>query len=107
LGLTDCLRGLAGTLRADYLRWPEFDKEARISAYSEQCTIELMPITDGTHYSFKCVNGHPGNGRHGLPTVMAIGALLDSDTGMLRLMAELTLTTALRTRSEEHTSELQ
>ena len=57
LGLPACLRGLAGTLRADYLRWPEFDKEARIAAYSEQGTIELMPITDGTHYSFKCVNG--------------------------------------------------
>jgi ornithine cyclodeaminase len=97
LGLPACLRGLAGTLRADYLRWPEFDKEARIAAYSEQGTIELMPITDGTHYSFKCVNGHPGNGRHGLPTVMAMGALLDCDTGMIRLLGELTLTTALRT----------
>ncbi|MFV0282491.1 MAG: ornithine cyclodeaminase [Castellaniella sp.] len=97
LGLPACLRGLVDTLRADYLRWPEFDKEARIAAYSEQGTIELMPITDGTHYSFKCVNGHPGNGRHGLPTVMAMGALLDCDTGMIRLLGELTLTTALRT----------
>lgn len=97
LGLPACLRGLAGTLRTDYLRWPEFDKAARIAAYSEQGTIELMPITDGTHYSFKCVNGHPGNGRRGLPTVMAMGALLDCDTGMIRLLGELTLTTALRT----------
>jgi len=97
LGLPACLRDLTDTLRADYLRWPEFDKEARIAAYSEQGTIELMPITDGTHYSFKCVNGHPGNGRHGLPTVMAMGALLDCDTGMIRLLSELTLTTALRT----------
>ena len=97
LGLPACLRGLAGTLRTDYLRWPDFDKAARIAAYSEQGTIELMPITDGTHYSFKCVNGHPGNGRRGLPTVMAMGALLDCDTGMIRLLGELTLTTALRT----------
>ena len=97
LGLLACLKSLAGMLRADYLRWQEFDKEARIAAYSEEGTIELMPITDGTHYSFKCVNGHPGNGRHGLPTVMAMGALLDCDTGAVRLLSELTLTTALRT----------
>ncbi|MFC4299806.1 ornithine cyclodeaminase [Castellaniella hirudinis] len=97
LGLPACLRGLVDTLRADYLRWPEFDKEARIAAYTAQGTIELMPITDGTHYSFKCVNGHPGNGRYGLPTVMAMGALLDCDTGMIRLLSELTLSTALRT----------
>ena len=68
-----------------------------LAAYTAQGTIELMPITDGTHYSFKCVNGHPGNGRYGLPTVMAMGALLDCDTGMIRLLSELTLTTALRT----------
>ncbi|WP_345797652.1 ornithine cyclodeaminase [Castellaniella sp. MT123] len=97
MGMPAALRTLVDSLKADYLRWPVFDKAARIAAYSEQGTIELMPITDGSLYSFKCVNGHPGNERHGLPTVMAMGALLDCDTGMIRMLSELTLTTALRT----------
>jgi len=97
VGLPDALRELARTLREDYLRWPDFDKSARFGAYTEEGVIELMPITDGVHYSFKCVNGHPGNASHGLPTVMAMGALLDCATGMIRVLSELTLTTALRT----------
>lgn len=97
LGVPAALRMLTDRLRADYLRWQAFDKAARIAAYSAQGVIELMPITDGQTYSFKCVNGHPGNGAAGLPTVMAMGALLDCDTGRVRLLSELTLTTALRT----------
>ncbi|MDO9074941.1 MAG: ornithine cyclodeaminase, partial [Rubrivivax sp.] len=49
------------------------------------------------HYSFKYVNGHPGNGRHGLPTVMAFGVLAEVATGRPTLLSELTLTTAMRT----------
>lgn len=97
MGVPAALRALADRLKADYLRWQEFGMEARIAAYNEYGVIELMPITDGRQYSFKCVNGHPGNGRRGLPTVMAMGALLDCDTGMIRMLSELTLTTALRT----------
>lgn len=97
LGLPAALRLLTDRLRMEYLRWPDFDKAARIATYSPQGVIELMPITDGHAYSFKCVNGHPGNGAVGLPTVMAMGALLDCDTGRVRLLSELTLTTALRT----------
>ncbi|HET7524593.1 MAG TPA: ornithine cyclodeaminase, partial [Burkholderiaceae bacterium] len=59
--------------------------------------IELMPISDGTQYSFKYVNGHPGNTLLGLPTVMAFGVLADVATGQPELLSELTLTTALRT----------
>lgn len=97
LGMSATLRGMAETLEEDYLRWPDFDKASRVAAYTEEGVIELMPITDGVHYSFKCVNGHPGNARRSLPTVMAAGALLDCDTGMIRLLSELTLITALRT----------
>ncbi|MFT0534119.1 ornithine cyclodeaminase [Castellaniella hirudinis] len=97
MGLPEAVTQLVGRLRADYLRWPQFDKAARIASYAEPGTIELMPISDGQQYTFKCVNGHPGNGAYGLPTVMATGALLDCDTGMIRMMSELTLTTALRT----------
>ena len=56
-----------------------------------------MPIADEVTYSFKYVNGHPGNTRLGLSTVMAFGVLADVATGMPLLLSELTLTTALRT----------
>ena len=56
-----------------------------------------MPITDGTLYSFKYVNGHPKNTAEGLLTVTAFGVLADVATGYPLLLSELTLTTALRT----------
>ncbi|HUG60009.1 MAG TPA: ornithine cyclodeaminase [Candidimonas sp.] len=97
LGVRDCLAGMAEIIREDYLRWDEFDKSARLAIYSLHGVIELMPISDATHYSFKYVNGHPGNTQLGLPTVMALGALADTDTGFVQLLSELTFTTALRT----------
>jgi ornithine cyclodeaminase len=54
-------------------------------------------VADERHYSFKYVNGHPGNAQHGLPTVMAFGVLADVATGKPLLLSELTLTTAMRT----------
>ena len=56
-----------------------------------------MPVADAKEYSFKYVNGHPGNTKLGLSTVVAFGVLADVDTGMPTLISELTLTTALRT----------
>jgi ornithine cyclodeaminase len=56
-----------------------------------------MPVADDHRYSFKYVNGHPGNTRLGLSTVMAFGVLADVDTGAPLFLSELTLTTALRT----------
>jgi len=56
-----------------------------------------MPISDASRYAFKYVNGHPKNTRHGLPTVMAFGALASVDTGAPLLLSEMTLTTAIRT----------
>lgn len=88
---------LADCIREDYLRWEDFDKSPRVGKYSPFGVIELMPIADQATYSFKFVNGHPGNPRRGLPTVMAFGALADVETGAVRLISELTLTTALRT----------
>lgn len=79
------------------LRWADFDKTARVASHSRQGVIELMPIADEVTYSFKYVNGHPGNTRLGLSTVMAFGVLADVATGMPLLLSELTLTTALRT----------
>jgi ornithine cyclodeaminase len=97
LGLTHCLEQLTEHIRADFLRWPDFDKTARVAAHSQGGVIELMPVADDHRYSFKYVNGHPGNTRHGLSTVMAFGVLADVDSGAPLFLSELTLTTALRT----------
>lgn len=96
-GLPKLLRRMVDYLEADFLRWQDFDKSARTAAHSEVGVIELMPVADAREYSFKYVNGHPGNTRHGLPTVMAFGVLADVDTGMPTVLSELTLTTAMRT----------
>ena len=97
LGLPHCLRQMAQHIRADYLRWTDFDKTARVAAHSKDGVIELMPVADDHRYSFKYVNGHPGNTRFGMSTVMAFGVLADVDTGAPLFLSELTLTTALRT----------
>lgn len=96
-GLPDILGRLVGYLEADFGRWADFDKSARTAAHSAVGVIELMPVADDKEYSFKYVNGHPGNTRFGLPTVMAFGALADVDTGLPTVLSELTLTTAIRT----------
>lgn len=97
LGIANCLRGVADYLHADYLRWEAFDKSARVASHSDDGVIELMPISDGAHYTFKYVNGHPKNTALGLPTVMAFGVLARVDTGAPEVLSELTLTTAIRT----------
>ena len=96
-GLPEVLRRMEAAITADFRRWGEFDKSARVASHSAQGVIELMPIADATHYSFKYVNGHPSNTREGLPTVMAFGVLADVATGTPTLLSELTLTTAMRT----------
>ena len=96
-GLPTVLKRLEAAIHADFLRWPDFDKVARVAAHSATGVIELMPVADAAHYSFKYVNGHPGNAALGLPTVMAFGVLADVATGRPQLLSELTLTTAMRT----------
>lgn len=88
---------LAAEIRADFLRWPAFDKSVRTASHSPLGVIELMPVADEALYSFKYVNGHPDNPASGLPTVMAFGVLAEVRTGYPLLLSELTLTTALRT----------
>ena len=97
LGLPEMLRRLVRQLEADFRRWPEFEKCARLASHSEVGVIELMPVADAREYSFKYVNGHPKNTREGLPTVMAFGVLADVATGTPTLLSELTLSTAIRT----------
>ncbi len=97
VGVAATLARLADYIQADYLRWQDFDKCARVASHSRDGVIELMPIADAKTYTFKCVNGHPKNTLSGLPTVMAFGVLAEVDTGIPELLSELTLTTALRT----------
>ena len=97
MGAATTLRRMADYIEADYVRWQDFDKCARVASHSQDGVIELMPIADAKTYSFKYVNGHPKNTLVGLPTVMAFGVLADVNTGTPQLLSELTLTTALRT----------
>ena len=97
VGLPALTARLVEYLEADFRRWPEFDKSPRSAAHSDVGVIELMPIADANDYSFKYVNGHPGNAKHGLSTVVAFGALADVATGLPGFISELTLTTAIRT----------
>jgi ornithine cyclodeaminase len=97
VGLGACLADLAERIEADFLRWLEFDKTARVANHSQEGVIELMPVSDAQWYSFKYVNGHPMNTQLGGPTVMAFGVLADVATGAPRLLADMTLLTAIRT----------
>lgn len=97
VGLPAALAGVAARIEADFRRWPAFDKSARVACHSRHGVIELMPVADAERFAFKYVNGHPANTPAGLPTVMAFGLLADVATGAPRLLAELTLATAIRT----------
>ena len=96
-GVGRFIERLAGEIEADYARWAEFEKSARVASHSDVGVIELMPTSDGQFYSFKYVNGHPKNTAAGLLTVTAFGVLADVATGYPLLLSELTVTTALRT----------
>ncbi|MFT7192299.1 MAG: ornithine cyclodeaminase, partial [Dinoroseobacter sp.] len=73
IGLRRVLAELTDAIEADFLRWEEFDKTPRLAAHSHEGVIELMPTSDGTHYGFKYVNGHPANLARGFQTVAAFG----------------------------------
>ncbi len=81
IGPGEFIERLAAQIEADYRRWPEFEKSARLASHSPVGVIELMPTCDGQLYSFKYVNGHPKNTAAGLLTVTAFGVLAEVDTG--------------------------
>ena len=96
-GLPSVLKRMVAYLDADFRRWQAFDKTPRLASHSPGGVIELMPISDDGLYTFKYVNGHPGNPARGLSTVVAFGVLADVASGYPQLVSELTLTTAIRT----------
>ena len=97
IGAGRFIEELAAEIEADYRRWNEFEKSARLASHSAGGVIELMPTSDGRLYSFKYVNGHPKNTAKGLLTVTAFGVLADVATGYPLLLSEMTFVTALRT----------
>lgn len=88
---------LIDQLKSDYARWPEFQKSPRHACHYPQGVIELMPISDHEYYSFKYVNGHPGNSKHNKQTVVATGQLSLAANGYPVLISEMTILTAIRT----------
>ncbi|MGB0902154.1 ornithine cyclodeaminase [Halocynthiibacter sp.] len=97
IGVEEMLKGIAGYIEADFLRWESFDKTPRVASHSAEGVIELMPTSDGEIYGFKYVNGHPKNMKDGLQTVTAFGLLASVDTGYPVMLSEMTVLTALRT----------
>jgi ornithine cyclodeaminase len=97
IGAERFIAAMADYIRADYLRWNEFEKSARVANHVPGGVIELMPASDATLYGFKYVNGHPKNTRINMLTVMAFGVLAEVDTGFPVLFSEFTIMTALRT----------
>ncbi len=97
LGLEDFIDQLMRYLEEDLGRWECFHKSPRHAVSYRQGVIELMPWADDRLYSFKYVNGHPGNVAQGQPSVVAFGALAETRTGVPLLLAEMTLLTAIRT----------
>ena len=97
VGVERLLVGLTDAIEADFCRWEQFEKIARPASHSPHGVIELMPTTDGEHYAFKYVNGHPPNADVGKLTVTGLGVLADVATGYPLMISEMTLLTALRT----------
>lgn len=96
-GIENLLLELTDAVEADYRRWDSFEKTPRLASHSKDGVIELMPTSDGGMFSFKYVNGHPGNVANGFQTVAAFGLLARVDTGYPLMLTEMTLLTALRT----------
>lgn len=56
-----------------------------------------MPCSDNEFYSFKYVNGHPGNVLNGKLSVAAIGQISDAGSGYPLMLCDMTRLTAIRT----------
>lgn len=97
VGIETMIVEMAAYIEQDFLRWPLFEKAPRLASHSEFGVIELMPTSDGELYGVKYVNGHPANTANGLQTVTGFGILANVFTGYPELIAEMTITTAIRT----------
>lgn len=96
-GLTSLFQHFTKAMESDFLRWNEFNLSPRHATHFAHGVIELMPCSDKQLYSFKYVNGHPGNPAKGRMSVIALGQLSEVSTGYPLMISEMTLLTALRT----------
>lgn len=96
-GIVNIIQGVVKQLENDFIQWNDFDKSARTANHHPNGVIELMPISNQQHYSFKYVNGHPKNINYNLPTIMAFGVFAEMQTGKPLFMSDLTILTAVRT----------
>lgn len=97
IGMENFFKRVIAVLEEDFSRWHEFMLSPRHATHYPQGVIELMPCSDQQLYTFKYVNGHPGNPLQGLLTVVAIGLLSDAVSGYPLMISEMTLLTAFRT----------
>ena len=51
VGVPRFLIELAQAIHDDYLRWPDFDKSARLACHSPVGVIELMPVADAQRFA--------------------------------------------------------
>lgn len=97
VSLTDLFQQVMKAMESDFSRWHEFILSPRHATDFTKGVIELMPCSDDCLYSFKYVNGHPGNPGRGLLSVVALGQLSEVSSGYPLMISEMTLLTALRT----------
>lgn len=96
-GIEKLFTELTGYIEEDYRNWDDFDLSPRYASHTKDGVLELMPTANRELFTFKYVNGHPGNFKKGLQTVVAFGVLCDVEAGYPRLLSEMTIGTALRT----------
>ncbi|NCT56393.1 MAG: ornithine cyclodeaminase [Legionella sp.] len=96
-GLSSFYLQLIEQLEQDFRQWEAFEKSPRHAIYVEGGVMELMPICDDVHYSFKYVNGHPGNPLQGRLNIVALGMLAEVAHGHPVMLASMTVLTAIRT----------
>jgi len=97
IGLTEFYQRLINQLELDFSNWHDFYKSPRHAIHYDHGVIELMPCSDDEFYSFKYVNGHPGNTKNGNLSVVAMGMLGSVNSGYPLMICEMTILTAIRT----------
>jgi ornithine cyclodeaminase len=97
VGIQPLLQQLIAQLAQDFQQWQQFETSPRYAMHLPHGVMELMPTGTSEYFSYKFVNGHPGNPKHGKLTVVALGMLAECQYGYPLLLSEMTVLTALRT----------